>query len=156
MAKLTSKQREKLPAKDFAIDGAERRYPIHDIAHARNALARVSAFGTPKEKAVVRRAVYNRYPELRNEVGTKMATKKKEKGTKQKPVLTISRFESEHEAEDYADNMTTRLGEDKYSVFKPKGTKGVTLLHGVRRPAVLVVTPNRKMPRITPKMRKLR
>jgi hypothetical protein len=47
------------------VDGKKRKYPIHDIAHARNALARVAAHGTPAEKAAVRRAVYARYPSLR-------------------------------------------------------------------------------------------
>ena len=67
MAKLTYKQKKRLPKSAFALkkgryDGA---YPIHDIAHARNALARVSAHGTPAQKAQVRRAVYARYPSLR-------------------------------------------------------------------------------------------
>ena len=65
MAKLTYKQRKKLPAKSFAVDGKKRKYPIHDIAHARNALARVSAHGTPAEKAEVCRKVYAKYPSLR-------------------------------------------------------------------------------------------
>jgi pyrroloquinoline quinone (PQQ) biosynthesis protein C len=43
----------------------ERAYPIHDIAHARNALARVSAYGTSEEKRRVRAAVYRRYPSLK-------------------------------------------------------------------------------------------
>lgn len=67
MAKLTYKQKKRLPKTAFAVkkgryDGA---YPIHDIAHARNALARVSAHGTPAEKSAVRRAVYARYPRLK-------------------------------------------------------------------------------------------
>jgi hypothetical protein len=67
MAKLTYKQKKRLPKSAFALptgryDGS---YPIHDIAHARCALARVSAHGTPAEKAAVRRAVYARYPELK-------------------------------------------------------------------------------------------
>lgn len=45
-----------------------RKYPIENIAHARNALARVSAYGSPKEKAEVRRKVYARYPKLRDPV----------------------------------------------------------------------------------------
>lgn len=40
MAKLTSKERKKLPAKDFA--GPDRSYPIEDYSHARNAKARAS------------------------------------------------------------------------------------------------------------------
>lgn len=65
MTKLTYRERQKLPTRAFAIDHIERRYPIHDLPHARNALARVSAFGTAKEKAIVRKAVYRRYPGLK-------------------------------------------------------------------------------------------
>lgn len=63
MAKLTYGQRKKLPASSFAIP-EKRAYPINDIAHARNALARVSQFGTPEEKRRVRAAVYKKYPSL--------------------------------------------------------------------------------------------
>jgi len=63
MARLTYQQRKRLPSSAFAIP-SKRKYPIHDIAHARNALARVAAHGTPWEKAVVRAAVYRRYPGL--------------------------------------------------------------------------------------------
>jgi len=65
MSKLTYQQRQRLHGKSFAVDGQKRKYPIHDIAHGRNALARVSAHGTPAEKAQVKRAVYNKYPSLR-------------------------------------------------------------------------------------------
>ncbi len=41
MAKLTSAARNKLPAKKFA-EPKERKYPIEDKAHARNAKARAS------------------------------------------------------------------------------------------------------------------
>jgi hypothetical protein len=64
MAKLTYSERENLPSSAFVFP-SERRYPIHDINHARNALARVAAFGTPEEKAKVRSAVYRRFPELK-------------------------------------------------------------------------------------------
>jgi hypothetical protein len=40
MAKLTSKARKKLPAKEFA--GPDRSYPVNDRAHAANAKARAS------------------------------------------------------------------------------------------------------------------
>src|SRR5207244_3678198 len=59
MAKLTSAARKKLSTKSFALPG--RRYPIPDRAHAQNAKARVSQFGTPSEKARVRAAVKRRY-----------------------------------------------------------------------------------------------
>jgi hypothetical protein len=62
MAKLTAAARKKLPGSVFALPG--RRYPIHDRNHARDALARVSEFGTPYEKAAVRQAVRQRYPDM--------------------------------------------------------------------------------------------
>ena len=65
MSVLTEKAREKLPAKDFALPGG--RYPIHDENHARNALARVSQYGTPAEKAKVRAAVHRKYPNIGQE-----------------------------------------------------------------------------------------
>lgn len=40
MATLSTKQRKKLPAKDFA--GPGKSYPIEDKAHARNAKARAA------------------------------------------------------------------------------------------------------------------
>jgi hypothetical protein len=63
MTKLTSKERDSLPERSFALSG--RRYPIEDIAHARNALARVSQDGTPAEQQEVRRKVHSMYPSLR-------------------------------------------------------------------------------------------
>jgi hypothetical protein len=62
--RLTYKQREELPDRDFAVilkDGT-RKYPIENAAHARNALARVSANGSPEEKAEVCRKVHERFP----------------------------------------------------------------------------------------------
>lgn len=60
MAVLTTKDRKALPSKDFALPGG--RYPINDPNHARNALARVSQYGTPAEKSKVRAAVKRKYP----------------------------------------------------------------------------------------------
>lgn len=60
MARLRSAARKKLPKKAFALPG--RRYPIENASHARNALARVSQFGTAAEQATVRAAVKRRYP----------------------------------------------------------------------------------------------
>jgi hypothetical protein len=62
--KLSYKGRQNLPDTAFALPG--RRYPIHDLAHARNALARVSAYGSPEEKKKVKAAVYRKYPELKS------------------------------------------------------------------------------------------
>lgn len=58
--KLDTHAREHISENNFAIP-SERRYPIHDIEHARNALARSS--GKPEE-AKVRSAVYRKYPSL--------------------------------------------------------------------------------------------
>jgi hypothetical protein len=62
MAKLTTKQRNKIPDKNFA--GPDRSFPINDMNHARNALARVSQFGTDELKAKVRAAVKRKYPDI--------------------------------------------------------------------------------------------
>jgi hypothetical protein len=60
--KLTAAARRKIKPSNFALSGG--RYPIHDISHARNALARVAQHGTPSEKAKVRAAVHRKYPSL--------------------------------------------------------------------------------------------
>lgn len=60
---LDTHQREHIKAKNFA-ESKERKYPIEDEAHARNALARVSQFGSPEEKAEVRRKVHEKYPSI--------------------------------------------------------------------------------------------
>ena len=70
MARLTTKGRNKLPSKDFALPGrgagpkgkGAGSYPIPNASHARNALARVSQHGTPGEKATVKRAVEKKFP----------------------------------------------------------------------------------------------
>lgn len=79
MAKLTTKKRNKLPSKAFALKG--RRYPIADKAHAKNALARVSQHGTPAEKAAVRRKVHGKFPGIAVS-GLKKTAKKKTSGRK--------------------------------------------------------------------------
>lgn len=63
MAKLTGPARKKLKLSDFAVKKG-REYPVEDIAHARNALSRVSANGTSAEKSMVRRAVASKYPSV--------------------------------------------------------------------------------------------
>lgn len=62
MAQLTSSSRKAIPTGEFALPG--RRYPIEDASHARNALSRVSANGTPAEKATVRAKVHRKYPSI--------------------------------------------------------------------------------------------
>ena len=60
MATLTEAQRKGLPDSDFVFPET-RKYPIHDVNHARDALARSS--GKPEE-STVRAAVERRYPGL--------------------------------------------------------------------------------------------
>jgi hypothetical protein len=65
---LSSEERDALPDSDFVFpdkDKSKRRYPINDEAHARDALARVTANGTAEEKAKVRAAVQKRYPAIK-------------------------------------------------------------------------------------------
>lgn len=62
MARLTTARRKALPAKEFA--GPHGSYPIPDASHARNALARVSQYGTAELKARVRAAVHRKYPSI--------------------------------------------------------------------------------------------
>jgi hypothetical protein len=63
MAELSGKKRKALPKQSFALP-AKRAYPIHDRAHAANALARVAQHGSPAEKKAVRAAVKRRYPSM--------------------------------------------------------------------------------------------
>lgn len=63
MSKLTSKQRKGLPASSF-IFKKDRKFPIEDKSHARNALARAGAKGGVVE-AKVRAAVHAKFPEIK-------------------------------------------------------------------------------------------
>lgn len=63
MAKLTTKARKAIKTSNFALP-KKRAYPIEDRSHARNALARVSQFGSPAEKSKVRAAVHRKYPSM--------------------------------------------------------------------------------------------
>jgi hypothetical protein len=63
MPVLTYAQRKRMRDSSFALP-KQRKYPIPDISHARNALARVDAFGTRAEQAEVKRKVYAKFPSL--------------------------------------------------------------------------------------------
>ena len=64
MAKLTAKgQRLHLLPAISALPGG--RYPVEDKAHARAASPRVSANGSPAEKAKVRAKVSEKYPGIK-------------------------------------------------------------------------------------------
>lgn len=60
--KLTSEARKNLKKGSFVFPG-KRSFPIEDMSHARNALARSS--GKP-EAGKVRTAVYKKYPALKH------------------------------------------------------------------------------------------
>ena len=62
--KLSYQARKSLPSSTFVEPGA-RKYPIPDAAHARNALARVSQFGSSIEQARVRAAVRRKFPKIK-------------------------------------------------------------------------------------------
>jgi hypothetical protein len=83
--KIETEERNKISDDDFALPG--RRYPIHDEAHAKNALTRVAQFGTPEERATVRAKVFARYPHLREEFEEKSG-----KEAFSKETLTTSRL----------------------------------------------------------------
>jgi hypothetical protein len=61
MAVLTAATRNKLPTSAFALPG-KRAYPIHDPAHARNALSRAAQYATPAQQATIRAKVHARFP----------------------------------------------------------------------------------------------
>lgn len=65
---LDTETRDELHNNDFAIP-EKRKYPIHDISHARNALARVAQFGSPEEKKRVHAAVHAKYPTIGKAAG---------------------------------------------------------------------------------------
>lgn len=65
MAVLTAAKRNALKPSSFVFP-ERKAYPIHDISHARNALARSSG---KSEGTAVRAAVYRRYPALKPGAG---------------------------------------------------------------------------------------
>ena len=73
MGMFSYSQRKKIPKKDFALPGKKTAenpagkggYPIPNESHARNALSRVSANGTPAEKAAVRAKVKAKFPSIK-------------------------------------------------------------------------------------------
>ena len=64
MAKLTAKQRKKLPKSSFALPG-KRKYPVDTKARARNALARAAQNESKATQKKIRAKVTKRYPSLK-------------------------------------------------------------------------------------------
>ena len=79
MAKLTAKKRNALSKRSFAEPG-KRKYPMEDRTHAKNALARVSQFGTEAEKKEARAKVHARYPAIGKKTVAKKRGKSQKKG----------------------------------------------------------------------------
>lgn len=63
MAVLSSAQRKRLSRNEFVFPG-ERKYPIEDESHARNALARAAQHLGSSGQAKVRAAVRRKYPNI--------------------------------------------------------------------------------------------
>lgn len=64
MGKITSRGRKRMKSSTFALP-KERKYPIPDAAHARNALSRVSQHGSPSEVKRVKAAVHKKFPSIK-------------------------------------------------------------------------------------------
>lgn len=95
MAKLTTKERSKMPASEFA-EPKKKAYPINDKSHARNALARVSQHGTPKEKKEIRAKVAKKFPAIK-EGDSKRSGRKKEMGHEPHKAITSQTGTSGHD-----------------------------------------------------------
>jgi hypothetical protein len=93
---LTHEERKELPSSAFAIP-EDRKYPIENEAHAKDALSRVSAFGSAKEKARVRQSVHDRYPYI-NIGGLKDAQKLSPKSEGGESLLVTGRFPARDKA----------------------------------------------------------
>ena len=63
MAELSGKDRKHLKDSEFGVP-EQRKYPIEDEAHARNALSRVAQHGSNQEKHEVRERVEKKYPDI--------------------------------------------------------------------------------------------
>ena len=75
-AELTEAARERIKPKNFALP-KQRKYPIHDLPHARNALARAAQHASPSQEALIRRRVYEKFPGLKErakEASVKIST----------------------------------------------------------------------------------
>lgn len=88
-AKLTTKQRKKLPKRDFA-EPEKDAYPIEDKAHARDALSRVSTNGTAAERAEVRDAVADKYPQIKQTKGKNKKRRSREAAAPARGVQQVS------------------------------------------------------------------
>jgi len=70
MAKLTAGKRNALP--DSAFAGPGRSYPVNNLSHARNALARAVQHAGPTLKAKIRAKVHRKFPGIKQHDETRM------------------------------------------------------------------------------------
>lgn len=115
---LTAKERDALPATDFVFPSS-REYPIHDRAHADDALARGAQNETGKRLATIKRKVAARYPALKSSPKTTLSATPL-KGGAVKPTMTeqLGRLELSDEQRAVFEQMlatnqslSTKLGE---------------------------------------------
>lgn len=66
MAELDANQRKHIKDSNFA-EPEERKYPMEDETHARNALSRVAQHGSKEEQEEVRENVGKKYPSLKED-----------------------------------------------------------------------------------------
>lgn len=124
MADLSTKQRKNLKDSDFAIPSAAPgpgSYPIPDLAHARNALARAS--GKPEE-AKVKAAVYKKFPQLKPSGGGGKLQETRSTGAlamrlSKDQVGNLSLLEAKADAEDAKDGGADESTEDLVPVKCP-------------------------------------
>ena len=64
MANLTTAKRNALPNSAFA-EPKERKYPIEDASHARNALSRSSQFGSEALQTKVKKRIVKKFPGIK-------------------------------------------------------------------------------------------
>lgn len=76
MSKLTSAERDALPAKSFA--GPGRSYPIPDANHARNALARAAQHASNAEQQAIAEKVHSKFPNIAGEAVKRALQAKKQ------------------------------------------------------------------------------
>jgi hypothetical protein len=134
--KLSYKKKQSLPDSDFAIVYKDkdtgkkvRKYPIPDVAHAINALARVSQFGNNDEKGIVRKAVYKRYPQLKE---NKAYTEYKDKHGKKLAAAIDNRIDKNVKTlfnmlDALPFNVDAHFSKDTLTIARVKGKKSVEM-----------------------------
>ena len=120
MSKLSAKARKGLSASAFVFPG-ERRYPIHDRAHARNALARSAG---KAEEGKVRAAVHSRFPDIGEK--TAAIVKYTEKGKLVKKAQ-YSGFSDELEkiSKSFVQNLGTKITRAGYRASRWAGKQPI-------------------------------